>query len=69
LQEDAVSTDDDLVRPPSPWPRLLAVVVVVALVAWVIVSIISSLLHALFVVAVIALLGCLVWRLVAGSRR
>jgi hypothetical protein len=62
-----VSTDDDLVRPPSLWPKLLAVVVVIVLVGSVIVSIIDSLLHVVFVVAVVALLGYVVWRLIAGS--
>lgn len=62
-----MSTDDDLVRPPSLWPKLLAVVVVIALVGSVIVNIIDSLLHVVFVVAVVALLGYGVWRLIGGS--
>lgn len=63
-----MSTDDDLVRPPSLWPKLLAVVVVIALVGSVVVSIINSLLHAVFVVGVVALLGYGLWRLIGGSR-
>lgn len=62
-------TDDDLVRPPRLWPRLVGAFVIFAIIVSIVGSIIGSVLSLLFTVAVIVIAAFLLWRLIAGSGR
>jgi hypothetical protein len=63
-----MNADDDLVQPPSLWPRLVAVVVVIALAGSLILRLIDFLAQALFAAALVTLLAYGLWHLIGGSR-